>query len=355
MVAAGKKEQNAYDLSFPFLLKPGGIRLIEIHPTLRCNLHCLHCYSSNNIDEVTDLSLEHLKVFLQDAATLGYRYVGVSGGEPLLWKDLDNFLAFAKAKGFLTAVTTNGTLLNRERAERLRPHTGIVSVSVDGTPEEHAAMRNSATAFDRMRHGLDILREANIPFTIAFTLTQHNANCLSWLYDFAKKAGAVALHIHPLCGFGAAKTNLSDAIPDGLEFKVASYLLAMLVEKHRPNGPAVTLDAMKRSTIEQSSWAMINGDLKDTIPFSDMVPSLVVEGDGCIVPYIYGFPRCFSLGTIMGERLLRTVETWRSKCALPVSGLFRDTLNRLSETNAEFVDLFGELLVTAASHLGTAK
>ena len=129
----------------------------------------------------------------------------------------------------------------------------------------------------------------------------------------------------------------------------------MLVEKHRPNGPAVTLDAMKRSTIEQSSWAMINGDLKDTIPFSDMVPSLVVEGDGCIVPYIYGFPRCFSLGTIKGERLLRTVETWRSKCALPVSGLFRDTLDRLSETDAEFVDLFGELLVTAASHLGTAK
>jgi hypothetical protein len=349
MDAAKGKNRANYDLSSPFLLKPGELRLIEIHPTRRCNLRCQHCYSESGPDEKNDLSLESLKGFLLEAARLGYRYVGVSGGEPLLWSELENFLEFAKDANFSTAVTTNGTLLSKERVERLGRLAGIVSVSVDGPPAEHATMRNSQNAFARMRSGLELLRISNIPFTIAFTLTRYNSGSLSWLYDFAVREGAAGLHIHPLCGFGAANTNLSDAVPDSLEFKVASYLLALLIETNGPGGPAVTFDVMNRFVIEKSSWPMIKeNDIQlDTMQFSDLVPSLVVESDGCIVPFIYGFPRFFALGSIKGERFSQMFDTWRSTYALPVAKLFRDTLERLSAMNAEYVDLFGELLITA--------
>lgn len=36
-----------YDFSSPFLFSPGGVRLVQIQPTLRCNLRCLHCYSES--------------------------------------------------------------------------------------------------------------------------------------------------------------------------------------------------------------------------------------------------------------------------------------------------------------------
>ena len=80
--------------------------------------------------------------------------------------------------------------------------------------------------------------------------------------------------------------------------------------------------------------------------------TFVVEGDGAIVPFIYGFPRRWSLGSIDGKGLSYSVDTWRTKCASPVAKMLNDTLARLSEVNAEYVDLFGELLVTAGSSVG---
>ena len=74
----------SYDLMSPFLLAPGGTRIIQIQPTLRCKLRCVHCYSESGPDRTEELSLESLKNFLADAGSLGYRYVGVSGGRATL-------------------------------------------------------------------------------------------------------------------------------------------------------------------------------------------------------------------------------------------------------------------------------
>lgn len=341
-----------YDLAAPFLFAPGGIRLIEIHPTRRCNLRCQHCYSESGPDEGDDLSLEDLNGFLREAARIGYNYVGISGGEPLLWGDLISFLRFAKQTGFSTAITTNGTLLTHDSALQLRDVADIVSVSVDGPPEVHGVIRNSPTAFGFMERGLKRLRKAGVSFTLTFTLTRYNAGHLSWLYNFADQMGAAGLHIHPLCGFGAAKTNLADAIPDSLEFKMSSYLLALLISQHSHEGPVVTMDAMKLSKIMNSPWALIrNGDLQiDREKFVDLVPSLVVESDGYIVPFIYGFPRCWSLGSIGKKHFTSVVKSWKSKYAMHLSKMIRKTLERLSVVNVEYVDLFGELMITSASY-----
>lgn len=347
----GKIESESA-LATPFLLSPGGMRVIEIHPTHRCNLKCLHCYSERRSDAHHDLTPEDTEGFFRETAELGYNYVGVSGGEPLLWDGLHTFLQYAGKLGFSTAITTNGTLLNETTINRLRDHVGLVSVSVDGPPEQHAIMRNSATAFDLMHRGIKMLRKAEVPFTMAFTLTRHNAGQLSWLYDFARQEGAMGLHIHPLCPMGAASTNLSDAIPDSLEFKISSYLLALLSEQNGSGGPVVTLDVMKRDTIEKRSWAMLNGDHDqiESAPFIDMVPSLVVENDGSIVPFIYDFPRRWSIGNVYEGGFSERAGSWRKTFAPTIAKLLRTTLDRLASENAAYVDLLGELLVTAREH-----
>lgn len=346
------------DLSSPFLLAPGGTRLIQVQPTLRCNLRCAHCYSESGPDRRGELSLKSLKGFISEAGRLGYRYVGVSGGEPLLWAGLEGFLDFALSEGFSTSVTTNGTLLDEERAARLQGRACIVAVSVDGPPEEHAAIRGSTTAFASMRRGLSALRGAGVPFTLAFTLTRFNANRLSWLYEFADKEGASGINVHPLSGVGAAGTNLKDAIPDSQEFKVAAWLLALLVHNRGPGGPAVTLDAIQRTVVEQSRWPLLDEDENRLIaaPFADLVPSLIVEPDGCIVPFTYGFPQPWSIGFIGRELLADYAGAWRAICAAPVASLLRSTLERLAAEDAEYCDLFGELLVSAEKvHPGPGK
>lgn len=338
-----------YDLSSPFLFAPGGIRLIQIQPTLRCNLRCLHCYSESGPDRSEELSLKSLSGFLLEARQLGYSYVGVSGGEPLLWRELRNFLEWARKTGFSTSVSTNGTLINKAYAESLRDLAGVVAVSVDGPPQDYAEMRRSSTAFDLMRNGLSALRDAGVPFTLAFTLTRYNADRLSWLYDFADKEEALGIHIHPLADYGAASKNLSDAVPDSLEFEVASYLIAILMEQRGPGGPAVTIDVIDRAIFKQSSWPLLksNSEQMSTASFSDIVPAVVVEPDGCIIPFTYGFPREWSIGFIDGESLSASVDRWRESHSARISVLLESTLERLADLDAKYCDLFGEMLVTA--------
>src|SRR5262249_50049270 len=162
--------------------------------------------------------------FLRDARALRYGYVGISGGEPLLWPDLERFLASALDLGFSTSVTTNGTLVTPRKARVLRSLARLVAVSVDGPEEDHDTIRGAPGAFAAMRRGITALREADVPFTIVFTLTRHNVHRLTWMYEFADEVGAAGLETHPLAGSGAAEVNLSDSVPGSLEFSLAAWL-----------------------------------------------------------------------------------------------------------------------------------
>ncbi|MCP4899464.1 MAG: radical SAM protein [bacterium] len=338
-----------YDFTTPFLLDVAGTRLVEIQPTLQCNLRCAHCYSESGPSRRDELSLNPLVGFLESAADLGYSYVGVSGGEPLLWSHLEDFLDFARLAGFSTSITTNATLLTPERAMALHGRTDLVAVSVDGPPADHAAIRGSDWAFPAMQKGLAALRDEGIPFTLAFTLTRFNADRLAWLYEFAHAEGAAGINVHPLCDFGAATVNLSGATPDSREFQAASWLLALLAEEQETGTPAITLDAIRRVVIEQSRWPLLanNNSQLHQASFSDLVPSLIVEPDGCVVPFIYGFPRKWALGFLEQDPLTTAVESWRNTCVEPIAELIHSTLQRLAACKAEYIDLFGEILASA--------
>jgi MoaA/NifB/PqqE/SkfB family radical SAM enzyme len=335
-----------YDLSSPFLFSSGGTRLIEIQPTLRCNLKCTHCYSESGRGRTDEIPLSRMAGFMTRARELGYSYVGVSGGEPLLWNDLVPFLKFARGLGFSTAITTNGTLLTADAAALLKPWTDLIAVSVDGPPEEHAVLRGPS-AFAAMHRGLGVLREVGLVFSLAFTLTRYNAHRVKWLYEFAEQEGAMGLHVHPLCNYGAAR-SMSAAVPDDLEFKAAAWLLALLAQERGGGGPAITLDAIRLGILKEACWPLLAKDGPvQTAPFSDLVPSLVVEPDGSIVPFIYGFPRSWQIGFVDGEPLGTAAEKWRERHASAVSRLVCSTIAALAVGDDDYLDFFGELLAAA--------
>jgi hypothetical protein len=74
---------------------------------------------------------------------------------------------------------------------------------------------------------------------------------------------------------------------------------------------------------------------------------LIVEPDGCVVPFIYGFPRRWAVGFLEHQSLASALEGWRSRCAVPVAEMVSTTLGRLAEAEADFVDFFAEVLETA--------
>lgn len=338
------------DYSSPFLLSKQGLRVIQLQCTRRCNLSCKHCYSESGPGKKEELSLRRLKTFLSEAFHYGYSYLGVSGGEPLLWHDLYNTLDFARNIGYSTSVSTNATLLTTNNAAALKKLVGIIAVSVDGPEVDHSYLRNSETAFDAMLDGLAILRKEKIPFILSFTLTQYNADKLSWLYDFADKQKAAAVQVHPLLSVGTAKGTMDDAVPDSYECKIASWLLLLLMQKRGKGGPVVHLDVILRTLVEKSDWYNI---IKESIEkkqkdiFSNIIPSLVIEPDGCITPFIYGFPRWWSLGFIEKKSLNNMFASWITRCFPFLAGLAENTLKSIDASGAEYCDFFGALQAEA--------
>ncbi len=195
----------------------GAARVVQVHPTRRCNLRCTHCYSFSSPEERDTLPVATLREAISDASAEGYNVVAFSGGEPLLYKPLPELLDHVHHCNLLATVTTNGILLDKRRLDMLRSRVDLLAISLDGIPESHNRVRAAPRAFEQMSARLDGLRHAGIPFGFIFTLTQHNLHEMEWVAQFAAEQGARLLQIHPLEEVVDRLLGLQSATLRGLE------------------------------------------------------------------------------------------------------------------------------------------
>jgi MoaA/NifB/PqqE/SkfB family radical SAM enzyme len=289
------------------------INVVQIHPTLRCNLRCQHCYSASGPELGGGLAIEALERLLPQLAAEGFNAISVSGGEPLMYAPLPRLLKAAAEQGMVTALTTNGLLLTERRLGEIAPHLRVLAVSIDGVPESHNRLRALPTAFAKMSEKLAILRKTGMPFAIIFTLTRQNLPELAWVADFAVEQGAAQLQVHPLESVGRA-TDYQLVPPDDLELSYAFLEVARLQEKHRGR-LTIQYDAADRSVVAADpgrAFAVAPRDPQAVAntPLADLVSPLVVQDDGWIVPVQYGFSRAFAVGRV-GEDFRASAAAWR--------------------------------------------
>jgi Fe-coproporphyrin III synthase len=288
-------------------------RVIQIHPTRRCNLRCRHCYSLSGPEERDQLDPGLLRGAITDAALEGYTAVSFSGGEPLLYRPLSDLLRHAHDCGLQTAITTNGMLLDERRLAALQGITDLIAISLDGVPESHNQMRGSDQAFDTMARRLAGVRQAEIPFGFIFTLTQFNLHELEWVAAFALEQDAVLLQVHPLEEVGRAEMLLLGAQPDGIESSYASLEMTRL---HGELGTRLHLhfDLAHRKSLCANPERIYAGMRLTNAAgrkLAELVSPLVIEADGCIVPLQYGFARAFALGNLHEAPLAELGMRWR--------------------------------------------
>jgi MoaA/NifB/PqqE/SkfB family radical SAM enzyme len=277
-----------------------GQRILQLHPTLRCNLQCAHCYSNSGPAAHVDLDGAVLCGVISDAAALGYAVVAVSGGEPLLYPGLALVLQHAKACGLRTTVTTNGTLLS---PERLRPLVGCVdtlAISLDGPPTLHNQIRQSPRAFERLVAGLEHVRSAGFTFGFIHTLTSASWEDLLWTADFAAQQGAALLQLHPLERTGRAATQMPGGVPDDASLARAYLLTAVLAAKYA-GAMAIQLDVFNTDELREQPELVYAGELPGhwrSRPAAELLGLIVVEADGAVVPISYGFGKRYHLGNL---------------------------------------------------------
>src|SRR5256886_4772900 len=186
--------------------------------TKRCNLECAHCSSSAGPGGGAAAELGPgacVAIVDQLLAVNPAALLILSGGEPLLRRDLGEIAHYASANGATVVVGTNGTLLTDERIAALTD-AGVrgVAVSVDSLrPSYHDNFRHGRGALADVQAALARLRAARLDFIVQTTVTKGNRAELGALVAWAAEEGAVSFNCYFLVptGRGAALSDLAPA------------------------------------------------------------------------------------------------------------------------------------------------
>jgi MoaA/NifB/PqqE/SkfB family radical SAM enzyme len=108
--------------------------IVVWNSTKACNLRCIHCYYTAKAQPDPDeLTAIEAKAMIDDLAAFGVPVLLFSGGEPLLRNDLFQLGIYAVQRGLRTVISTNGTLIDRNAADRIKEAGfSYVGISIDG-------------------------------------------------------------------------------------------------------------------------------------------------------------------------------------------------------------------------------
>ena len=188
--------------------------LVVWNYTKACNLKCKHCYANAGRIAEDELTTEERKRVVEELSDAGVAAISFSGGEPLMRKDFFEIAKLAASKYMFVSVATNGTLITKEVAEKMK-ECGVkyVEVSIDGPKEVHDAVRGVKGAFERAIEGVKNCKKAGIMTGIAMTVMRSNMKYVPEMVDLAEEIGAdrfVAFNFIPVgAGAEAAKEDLS--------------------------------------------------------------------------------------------------------------------------------------------------
>ncbi len=230
---------------------PPLLRDVKIKITSRCNLRCRMCSYWKTRDEES-LSTAEWKSVLDQLPERGCRKVHFSGGEVFLRRDFLDILEHSVRLGLKANLTTNGTLVDREGAERIvAARTNSVSISLDGPNARiHDAVRGVAGAFRKSLRTIRLLQHFSakgrrpVKVRINFVVMRQNFRKLPEMVRLAGELGAVDLNPMPVDEKGARKNRLSrrqielynrEIAPEVAEIRLR-YGFSMLAEKIHPFG-----------------------------------------------------------------------------------------------------------------------
>jgi len=157
--------------------------------TRRCNLKCVHCYArSEDISYDNELTHEQSIAMMDDLARFGVPVLLFSGGEPTVHPRLVEYAKYAVSKGMRAVISTNGTLITKEKAKALK-EVGLsyVGISLDGLEETHDKFRGVKGSYKKVMAAIENCQEAGIKVGLRFTLNKRNVKDVPGIFDLLEE------------------------------------------------------------------------------------------------------------------------------------------------------------------------
>ena len=260
---------------------------VQLHLTERCNLRCRHCYQTGDLSD--EMSLPEIKAVIDEVSDMLKAWsesydidfapsFNVTGGEPLLTRNIYPVLEELTKKGFDAYLLSNGTLISREKAEALAG-LGVkgVQISIEGPEHIHDSIRGEGSMSSSIEGVLNLL-EAGIEVTLNTTLSDINAAHFMSVIELASSLG-----VH--------KVGFSRLVPSGRGGELINRILAKdtledlyakIFSLSTPGLQIVTGDPvasqMKMPVIEESDERVPSGGC------AAGVSGLTILPDGTVTP-----------------------------------------------------------------------
>lgn len=161
--------------------------------TTRCNLRCVHCYTGDRSSDMAVVEMDTAKVLslLDEISEAGCLYLLITGGEPLIRKDFPEIYRYAKEKGLLITVFSNGTLISDSIIKLFKDlPPRIVEISLYGaTQPTYESITGVKDSYEKCLSGIRRLLEHNINVRLKTVLMTLNSHEFSDIQQIAKEFG----------------------------------------------------------------------------------------------------------------------------------------------------------------------
>lgn len=285
--------------------------------TRTCNLKCRHCYmDSDNKKYQNELSTEEAKKFIDDLAEFKVPVLLFSGGEPLIRPDFFELAAYAMEKGIRPTISTNGTLITREYAQKIKDiGIGYVGISLDGLREVNDKFRGREGAFKAAMQGIENCVAVSQRVGLRFTINQHNFRELESIFDFIEQENINRVCFYHLVYSGrGVKMTDEDVTPEQSrkamdiiikrtrDFEERGLKKEILTVDNHCDGVYMYLKALKEGNeklAEQiKKYTFYNGGNRSGIAFGEVDPFGYVHPDQFTQYYTLGNVRERKFGDI---------------------------------------------------------
>lgn len=202
-------------------------QVVSWNVTQACNLRCPHCYLDAAKRAARELSAEEGLSLIDELAALGTELLILTGGEPLLRRDLLTLARHAAARGLMVVVGTNGTLLDAHAARALK-ESGVrgVGISVDSlSPEKHDAFRGVRGAWEKALDAISVCLAEGLEVALQTSVLPMNHEEVPRIAEFAHERGVRAFNAYFLVCTGRGE-KLTDITPQQYE-ALLEHLIAV--------------------------------------------------------------------------------------------------------------------------------
>ncbi|MBS8122356.1 radical SAM/SPASM domain-containing protein [Candidatus Vampirococcus lugosii] len=213
----GEKSNKVNSLKGNFARQLSAPLSMQIEVTSSCNVSCIHCYNSWQITDRNHihLDIEKAKIIIEQLKKAGVFHVGITGGEPLIKKDVVLFLIEQLSEhGISCSLNSNVMLLTKKLAQELKSK-GLRSILTSLTSYDskvHDQITGKEGNFNKVISGIKTALDEDIKIGVNMVLTKLNIDHVYETGNFLKELGVKS--------FFATKGSWPANIPNFMDYAV---------------------------------------------------------------------------------------------------------------------------------------